>query len=66
MTEPFISFDIAGPGLESVDVRPSRVVAVETDAARPGTSVLRLTPNIWYRVEGTPDDTIAALGASDE
>jgi len=65
-SEPFVSFDLAGIGLESVDVRPSSVVAIETDANFPGTCVLRITPNIWYRVDALVDDVAAALGASDE
>lgn len=64
--EPFVSFDLAGAGLESVDVRPSAVVAVETDAKFPGTCVLRVNPNMWYRVDADVSSVLSALGASDE
>jgi len=65
-SEPFVSFDLEGAGLSSVDVRPSAVVAVETDAKFPGTCVLRMNPNLWYRVDADVTDVLAALGATNE
>lgn len=66
LVETFLSFDLSGRGeaQQSVAVRPSSVYAVETDPGSPGTCVLRVTPNLRYRVDAELSKVLGLLEAA--